>query len=489
VARFRDLSIGRKLSRASLLASVTALGAAALSFVLYDVYTFRDAMIRRIVTEARILGLNCVSPLLFDDAETARNTLAALKAEPHVESGAVFAQNGRLFATYARGDARVQTTAPAGGAAARFEGGHLVVAEPVLFEGKPLGTVVVRADLRELNERLVRYAAIAVLVLFGSLVAAQLLARRVHRTIVGPIRHLAAAAAQITENKDYSVRVIPESGDEIGTFTFAFNEMLAQIQTRDAALRLSQATLELRVEERTRELQKSSQELQAANRELEAFCYSVSHDLRAPLRGIDGFSRALLEDYAGKVLDDQGNHYLRRVRANTQRMGELIDDLLQLSRLTRTDLARRDIDLTQMVKAVASELQSRDPGRAVDLHVAEGMHVHADPHLLKIILENLLGNAWKFSGRRADPRVDVVAQPDRGERVFSVKDNGAGFDMKYADKLFGVFQRLHAASEFEGTGIGLATVQRIVHRHGGRIWAESVPEQGATFHFTLGAEA
>jgi PAS domain S-box-containing protein len=238
------------------------------------------------------------------------------------------------------------------------------------------------------------------------------------------------------------------------------------------------AELEQRVVDRTAQLQ-------AANRELETFSYSVSHDLRAPLRSIDGFSQALLEDY-GNTLDAQGQDYLQRIRGAAQRMAELIDALLGLSRVTRAELSREPVDLTAMAHTIAADLQRSEPNREVEFVIADGLTASGDVRLLRVALENLLGNAWKFSAKQPQARVEVgsLTQPD-GALAFFVRDNGAGFDMAYADKLFGAFQRLHRMNEFPGTGIGLATVQRIIHRHGGRIWAEGEVAQGASFYFTL----
>jgi two-component system, NtrC family, sensor kinase len=227
-----------------------------------------------------------------------------------------------------------------------------------------------------------------------------------------------------------------------------------------------------------------AEELEWKNKELETFSYSVAHDLRAPLRGIDGFSQALLEDYADK-LDDKGKQYLDYVRESAQHMGQLIDDLLSLSRVTQGDFQREQVDLAAIVSGVAARLRTRHAERTVELIVADGLVATGDARLLTIALENLLGNAWKFTGKHADARIEVGASDIRGRRTYFVRDNGAGFDMTYASKLFGVFQRLHSVTEFEGTGIGLATVQRVVRRHGGRIWAESEVGCGATFFFTL----
>lgn len=239
--------------------------------------------------------------------------------------------------------------------------------------------------------------------------------------------------------------------------------------------------LEQRVLERTRELS-------AANKELEAFSYSVSHDLRAPLRGIDGWSLALLEDY-GKALDDAGRGYIGRVRSEAQRMGVLIDDMLKLSQVTRAEMQRTPVDMTALAATIAARLSQEDPGRQVEFVIAPGMACDADGALLEIALANLMGNAFKFSGKKATARIEVGVLPKGDAPEYFVRDNGAGFDMAHARKLFGAFQRMHRASEFSGTGIGLATVRRIINRHGGTLRAEAAVNEGATFYFTLGEAA
>jgi len=229
-------------------------------------------------------------------------------------------------------------------------------------------------------------------------------------------------------------------------------------------------------------------ELEAANKELEAFSYSVSHDLRAPLRGIDGWSLALLEDCAAQ-LDARGRQYLDRVRAEAQRMGFLIDDMLELSRVARADMQWEIVDISALAKRVSVRLQEAQPSRRIDFVIEPGLQANGDTRLLAIVMENLLGNAVKFTGTRKQARIEVGQSQEPSERPFFVRDNGVGFDMAYSAKLFGAFHRLHRSSEFPGTGIGLATVQRIVHRHGGRIWAEARPDQGAAFYFVVGEKA
>jgi PAS domain S-box-containing protein len=236
--------------------------------------------------------------------------------------------------------------------------------------------------------------------------------------------------------------------------------------------------LELIVTERTAALEE-------VNKELEAFSYSVSHDLRAPLRSIDGFSHALLEDYAEK-LDDVGIDHLQRVRSGTQRMGRLIDDMLSLSRVMRYELKREDVDLSAMAQAAIKKLQDYEPDRKVEVDITPGMHGFCDAHLIEILLDNLLGNAWKYTGKTDNACIEFGVTNEDGKRTYHIRDNGVGFNMNYVDKLFGSFQRLHRAEEFEGTGIGLATVARIIRRHNGKVWAEGEVGEGATFYFTLG---
>jgi PAS domain S-box-containing protein len=253
-------------------------------------------------------------------------------------------------------------------------------------------------------------------------------------------------------------------------------QFIRRAQAEQEILELNRE-LEYRVRERTAQLLES-------NDQLESFSYSVSHDLRGPLRGIDGFSQLMLEDY-GPELDERAHDYLTRIRSAARRMGGLIDDLLELSRISRTELTRKAVDLGALAWQIAKELVESEPGRKVEFVIAENLIARCDPRLIRIALENLIMNSWKFTEKVAMPRIEVGSIPRSGGTAYFVRDNGAGFDMAYADRLFEPFQRLHSPSEYEGSGVGLTTVRRIVVRHGGEIWAESAPDSGATFFFTL----
>lgn len=324
----------------------------------------------------------------------------------------------------------------------------------------PLAIVIAPARLF-----LTQMIPVAFIFLAGAAVVVSILSGRVTR----PLSELTSAAESIATG-DYSRRVGENRRDEIGRLGRTFNTMAGHVQE-------AHQRLEARVVERTARLE-------AANAELEAFSYSVSHDLRAPLRSIDGFSQALFED-AAERLEPKDKAHLQRVRAAAQRMGELIDDLLELSRVGRAELRRERVSLSEIGHAVAGDLRRSTPERQIDLTIQSGLVVDGDCRLVRIVIENLLGNAWKFTRNVAPAKIELGAVPGDGDTAYFVRDNGAGFDMTYVDKLFRPFQRLHGEAEFPGTGIGLATVRRIIDRHGGRAWAKGAVGGGATVYFTL----
>jgi signal transduction histidine kinase len=349
--------------------------------------------------------------------------------------------------------------------------GNSVMALGRPINGTPLFVIVEFPDqalLAQANRFLRRMILIGIVLFVIGLGGAFALSRNITR----PLHSLTEAASAISSG-EYSRQVHIGGNDELGKLAGAFNTMAVQV--RD-----SQRALEQRVQERT-------SQLEVANKELESFSYSVSHDLRAPLRAIDGFSRILNEDYAAQ-LPQEAQRYLDLIRSNAKQMGRLVDDLLNFSRLGRQALQKQSVRPADLARQVLDELQSEQQGRKVNISIGELPVIQADPSLLKQVYVNLLSNALKYTRVRDEAEIEVGAtnaNGNGGDTVYYVRDNGAGFDMQYANKLFGVFQRLHRAEEFEGTGVGLAIVQRIVQRHGGRVWAEAEVNQGATFSFTL----
>ncbi|HEY0563964.1 MAG TPA: CHASE sensor domain-containing protein [Terriglobales bacterium] len=469
-------TIARRLTFMNVMVSGTALLLACLAFLGYDQFSVREALVRNLSAQARIIGTNSVSALVFNDPQAAQTTLMALKDSPAIEAAAIFTADGRMFAHYSRSgnDTALHALAIPSGATEEHEFTltQVVLVRTVIADGKPVGTVYIRSDLSALERRLVRYGLISVVVIALSLLAALLVSRSFRKSVADPIVHLAEVATQVSREKNYSIRArSTHEFLELTTLTGAFNDMLRQIEA-------AQATLEARVADRTRQLA-------AANRELEAFSYSVSHDLRGPLDTINAYAY-LLQSQQSDKLDATGRECVTEISAQVVRMAQLIEDLLNLSRVASSELHREAVDLSDMAKSICAGLKRTEPNREVDFRVQECGRPQCDPRLIRIVLDNLIRNAWKYTS--AHPRATIeFGCIDKGRSmVFYVRDDGAGFDQAQAVRLFKPFQRLHSAGEFQGTGIGLTIVQRIIHRHGGDIWAEGAVDRGATFYFTLG---
>jgi signal transduction histidine kinase len=356
-------------------------------------------------------------------------------------------------------------TAPQDEAVRRFEA--QLSSRLLILQQESLTDAFVLADFATERIHAAQRRVVLVIVAGLGLIAATtvIAAWLIHRGVLGPIGRLQQATREVAAG-NWNFKLDISAQDEIGEMSRNFDAMTQTLRESFA------------------QIERKNQELATLNKEIEAFSYSVSHDLRGPLRSMDGFSMALLEDY-GERLDDEAKDYLRRIRAASQRMGRLIDELLGLSRVTRAELSVKSVNLSVIAREIAESLEQQQPDRAVQWVIDDGMTVQADRSLMQIAMQNLLENAWKFTGKTDKPVIRVGMVEHDGKKDCFVADNGVGFDMNYADRLFGAFQRLHHESEFAGTGIGLAIVQRIFNRHDGRIWVHAKPGHGATFFFNL----
>jgi signal transduction histidine kinase len=475
-------SISDKLMRMTLLVGGLSLVLAYISFLIYDIYSLRQQLMTSMATEANIVGANSVTALMFDDRQAAENTLSALRNSPQIRAAVIIRPNGTEFARYLRTPAtQFQLNEHLSLSETQqfwTKGRDILLGSRVRFQGGWVGSVYLLAETGGIARSVERFGLISAGMLIVCFIIALLATSTFRHLVSDPLTDLARTAQIVTRERDYSVRArIPPSSDELSFLVKSFNEMLGQIQERDRALEASRAELEVRVQERTAELS-------AANKELEAFSYSVAHDLRGPLQHINNIG-FLLQHSASEASNAEGRMLVDRLLEGSKRMSLLIDDLLNLSRASSHPLHRRPIDLSHIVDAVAARLQAERDGRNVRFVVDRGAHVFADEGLMQVVLENLIGNAWKYTSKSESAIIEFGYTDEDGETAFFIRDNGAGFNPRYADRLFRPFQRLHSQSEFSGTGVGLATAYRIITRHGGKIWAKGDVDKGATFYFTV----
>jgi len=473
----KDTPIRRKLITVILLTSGAVLLLTCSAFFAYEFLTFRQTIVRQLSTLGEIIATNSTAALAFGDRDDAYEILAALKAEKHIVAASLYDLEGNLFTLYPKERSIHSFPAKPEEEGYRFQDSHLVGFQPVLQGNRKLGMLYLKSDMGAMYERFRLYGVIAISVIALSFLLAYVLSKRLQRSISQPILALAETAKAISDHRDYSVRATKLGDDELGSLTDAFNQMLTQIEEQNTEIISFNQKLEQKVKERTLEMEN-------ANKELEAFSYSISHDLRAPLRSIHGYMNIFSEEYADKI-DDEAKRLITIILRNAQKMGQLIDDLLAFSRLGRMELAKQNVSMKDMVHQVWEEQTQLIGPRNIEFVLKEIPEGYADNVTIRQLWVNLVSNAIKYTRNKKNAVVEIGSEEKDDVSTYYVKDNGAGFDMRYYDKLFGVFQRLHSDKEFEGTGVGLAIVQRIISKHGGTVWAEAKPNEGATFYFSL----
>jgi signal transduction histidine kinase len=466
----RDIPIKQKLRRVIILIWSLVLIVTCIGFFAYELYIFRSSTQEKLSSIGGMTAANSTAALAFSNKDDAAEVLSALKYEPHIQQAALYDNEGKLFVTF-------PATSPATDFPARptlanyhYSKGYFVGSQPVKLDNNNLGFLYLKYDLNGLYYRLAVFGIVALVVTALSWWLAFLLSRNLQQIISTPVLALASTAKNITDQRDYSVRATKYGNDELGILTDSFNTMLSEAEQ-------FQHHLEEKVRERTAQLQ-------TINNELESFSYSVSHDLRAPLRAVNGYATMLKEDYADKI-DGEGNRYLSTIIHNAGRMGVLIDDLLAISRTGRKEVSMQHVDMVSLVNSCLYEMKESVALQKYKISIDELPPCEGDHALLKQVWMNLISNAIKYSSKRDRPEIHIGCSSTVDEQIYCIKDNGVGFDMKYLHKLFGVFQRLHSDVEFEGTGIGIALVQRIISKHDGRVWAEGAVEKGATVYFSI----
>ena len=477
---FKDMPIQKKLMRIMFLISGTVLFVTCITFFIYEFYAFRKTTTEKLSTIGKIIAANSTAALAFANQEDAKEILAALKTEHNIVAAALYDSEGNLFSQYRATSGEDTLPVKPGPGGYQFAHSHLEGFQPVMLDTRHLGTLYLRSDLGEMYDRLQLYGIIAGVVGFLSFLLSYVLSTILQKNISKPVLHLAEAAKMVSGQQDYSVRAVKTGNDELGSLTDAFNNMLDQIQDQNQALQEFSQHLEEKVRDRT-------EELELVNKELEAFSYSISHDLRAPLRGVIGFGTLLEEDYGNK-LDDEGRRLLTVIKRNALKMGHLIDDLLAFSRIRRQDIKKTNIAMTDLVREVIQELLPEDKKSAIQCIVHEMPDMKGGVNAMRQVWVNLVSNAFKYSAKKDEPVIEIGPATMDGQAVFYIRDNGVGFDEKYKNKLFKVFQRLHRPEEFEGTGDGLAIVEKIISKHGGKVWAEAEENKGACFYFSLPQE-
>jgi len=505
---FANTRIKRKFTFAMLLTSGVALLLAYVAFVGVEIHASRKAMVRDLNVLADVVAINTTAALTFDNREDAQETLDALNAEPQISAAWVYDEHENLFASYSKEQTEqsppkpirdfflTSSTAKTGTSQANFRPGHLfegdrlLLARPIRINHKRIGSIYLQASLRELTQRVHLYAGISLFCLAGSLITAFALTSILRRMVVDPILGLANTARRIATEGNYSLRALKGSNDEIGLFTDDFNQMLAVIQKNTGELE-NQIMARIVAEEKLRSLNEGleqrvterTQELLRSNQELEQFAYVASHDLQEPLRVVASYMQIIEDRYKGQ-LDADAGEFIDFAVDGAKRMKELIEGLLAYSRVGSRGKKFEPTPCDELVKCTIANLKVAIEEQGAEITCDPLPTVEADRIQLAQLFQNLFANALKFHGE-APSKIHISATQSDGYWTFSVKDNGIGIDPNYFDRIFVIFQRLHTRVKYPGTGIGLAVCKKIVEHHGGKIWVESNPGQGTTFHFTI----
>lgn len=477
MTKFKDLPIRTKLISFIMISTLLSVFVLSSVFVAQRYSSFKVQITDEFSAITQIIADRSNAAILFEDTRALTEILQSLAVHPQVALACTYNSESSLLAEYSKTKKSSSCPATPDKVVDHFSKDYFHIAEPIYVNGEASGHVYIRASTEKLSNEVLTTALSALLLSSLIILLAFGFARYIQGFISNPLIELQKATDTVSLDSDDMPEIAKRNNDEIGALVDAFNKMTKTIAKQNDIILAHTDNLEQEVTERTKELA-------LANKELEAFSYSVSHDLKAPLRTIEGFSQALEEDY-GNMLDQTALHYLSRVRAGSAKMSQLISNLLQLSRVTRLELKKQNVNLSTLAQKVTNDQQSINEDRNVEVIIENNLQTTGDPALIEILLDNLITNAWKYSKNNPLAKIEMGSYEHFGNTVFFIKDNGAGFNMKYVHQLFKPFNRLHSAEEFDGTGIGLATVARIIERHHGKIWVKAEEEKGATFYFTL----
>ena len=479
MTKFKDLPIRTKLINLIMISTLLSVFILSSVFIIQRYHSFKLQITDEFSAITQIIADRSNAAILFEDEQALGETLSSLALHPQVMLACTYNSENILLAEYSKQTNQGSAVCPPKPVIVsdHFNNGYFHITEPINLNSDIAGHIYIQASTSKLTNEVLTTTISALSLSTLIIFLAFSFAKYIQRFISNPLIELQRATDNVSLEREVMPELIKHNNDEIGSLVDSFNRMIKTIAEQNQIILDHTDNLEQEVHERTKELA-------LANKELEAFSYSVSHDLKAPLRTIEGFSLALEEDY-GEQLDETALHYLSRVRAGSEKMSQLISNLLQLSRVTRLELNKQTVDLSSLSNKILNDLKSDHSQRDIQIHIQKELHSTGDPILIEILLDNLISNAWKYSQKVPLTIIEIGSHNHLGNIVYYIKDNGAGFNMKYANQLFKPFNRLHSAEEFDGTGIGLATVSRIIERHHGKVWVNSEQDMGTTFYFTL----